>query len=129
MLNRRSFLLGSAATTALLPAARLAAAVPVSRTRQVAAAGLSAPVEIVDDPYGVPHIRARSIPDAFFGQGYVVARDRMFQVDLAHRRELGPMAEAFGAEFAAHDAAAAVPLSRRFDAELHADPSRRLRPA
>ncbi len=68
MLDRRSFLLGSAATLALLPAAARAR-VAVSRTRQVAAAGLSAPIEIVDDPYGVPHIRARSIPDAFFGQG------------------------------------------------------------
>ena len=33
--------------------------------------------------------------DAFFGQGYVVARDRLFQIDLAHRRETGRLAEAF----------------------------------
>jgi penicillin amidase len=122
MLDRRSFLLGSAATMALLPVARLSAAAPV--TRRVAGAGLSAPVEIVDDPYGVPHIRARSIPDAFFGQGYVVARDRLFQVDLAHRRELGRMAEAFGAEFAAHDAAARLFLFRGdLDAEMAAVPA------
>jgi penicillin amidase len=97
----------------------------------VAAAGLSAPVEIVDDPYGVPHIRARSIPDAFFGQGYVVARDRLFQLDLAHRRELGRLAEAFGPDFAAHDAAARLFLFRGdLDAELArgAGASRRLRP-
>ena len=113
MLNRRSFLLGSAATMALLPVDRRAAGtVPVSRTRQVASAGLSAPIEIVDDPFGVPHIRARSIPDAFFGQGYVVARDRLFQIDLAHRRELGRLAEAFGPEFAAHDASARLFLFR-----------------
>lgn len=120
MLNRRSFLLGSAALVALLPAAvRTADAVPVSRTRQVAAAGLSAPLEILDDPYGVPHIRAQSIPDAFFGQGYVVARDRLFQVDLAHRRELGRMAEAFGADFAPHDAVARLFLFQGdLDAEL-----------
>ena len=124
MLTRRSFLLGSAATIALLPAVRLAAAEAVSRTRQVTAAGLSAPVEIVDDPYGVPHIRARSIPDAFFGQGYVVARDRMFQVDLAHRRELGRLAEAFGGEFAAHDAAARLFLFRGdLDSELAVVPA------
>ncbi|TMJ19917.1 MAG: penicillin acylase family protein [Alphaproteobacteria bacterium] len=123
-LDRRSFLLGSAATVALLPAGQLAAAAAVSRTRQVAAAGLSAPVEIVDDPYGVPHIRARSIPDAFFGQGYAVARDRLFQLDLAHRRELGRLAEAFGAEFAAHDAAARLFLFRGdLDSELAAVPA------
>jgi penicillin amidase len=120
MLNRRSFLLGSTATLALLPAASGAAgAVPVSRTRQVTAAGLSAPIEIVDDPYGVPHIRAGSIPDAYFGQGYVVARDRLFQIDLDHRRELGRLAEAFGAGFAPHDAVARLFLFRGdLDAEL-----------
>ena len=113
MLNRRSFLLGSAATMAVLTAScRSAGSLPISRTSRLAAAGLSAPVEILDDPYGVPHIRARSIPDAFFGQGYVVARDRLFQIDLSHRRELGRMAEAFGPEFAAHDAAARLFLYR-----------------
>jgi penicillin amidase len=112
MLNRRSFLLGTAASMALLPAARLIAAGPVARTRQMAAAGLSTTVEIVDDAYGIPHIRARTIPDAFFGQGYVVARDRLFQIDLAHRRELGRLAEAFGPDFAAHDAAARLFLYR-----------------
>ncbi|MEA1015767.1 penicillin acylase family protein [Sphingosinicella sp. LY1275] len=118
MLNRRSFLLGSAATMALL-SADLRAAAPVSRTRQLVGAGLAAPIEIVDDPWGVPHIRAQSIPDAFFGQGYVVARDRLFQIDLSHRRELGRMAEAFGPEFAVHDAAARLFLFRGdLDAEL-----------
>ena len=110
MLSRRSFLLGSAATAALLPAAGRAAAAIVSRSKQMA--GLSAPIEIVDDAFGVPHIRAESIPDAFFGQGYVVARDRLFQIDLAHRRELGRLAEAFGPEFARHDAAARLFLFR-----------------
>jgi penicillin amidase len=107
MLNRRRFLLGSAATMALLSAGcQTTEQIALSRTRQLAAAGLSAPIEIVDDPYGVPHIRAGSIPDAFFGQGYVVARDRLFQIDLSHRRELGRLAEAFGPDFAAHDGVA-----------------------
>ncbi|WP_204319917.1 penicillin acylase family protein, partial [Klebsiella pneumoniae] len=66
--------------------------------------GASAPIEIVDDEWGTPHIRAATIPDAFFGQGYVVARDRLFQIDLSHRREMGRLAEAFGARFARHDA-------------------------
>ena len=107
MLNRRSFLLGSAAAAALLSGACRTLEPPLlSRSRQLLAAGLSAPIEIIDDPYGVPHIRAQSAPDAFFGQGYVVARDRLFQIDLAHRRAMGRLAEAFGGEFASHDAAA-----------------------
>jgi penicillin amidase len=116
MLNRRSFLLGSAATISLLP---VASAAQVVRSRQVSAAGLSAPIEIIDDPYGVPHIRAQSIPDAFFGQGYAVARDRLFQIDLSNRRELGRLAEVFGAEFARHDAVARLFLFQGdLDAEL-----------
>lgn len=107
MLNRRSFLLSSAAAIALSSAScRSRGGAPALRTLRTKAAGLSAPIEIVDDPYGVPHIRAGSIPDAFFGQGYVVARDRLFQMDLSHRRDMGRMAEAFGPRFAAHDARA-----------------------
>ena len=88
MFSRRSFLLGSVAALAVA-GCEVGAKLPPARRRQVRTGGLSAPLEILDDPYGVPHIRAASIPDAFFGQGYVVARDRLFQIDLAHRRELG----------------------------------------
>ncbi len=106
MLNRRLFLLGSAAALALAPAAARQQHSGARAVLRVRAPGLSAPIEIVDDVYGVPHIRAASKPDAYFGQGYVVARDRMFQIDLRLRRELGRLAEAFGPDFAAHDAAA-----------------------
>ncbi|MDO9487066.1 MAG: penicillin acylase family protein, partial [Sphingomonadaceae bacterium] len=122
MLNRRSLLLGSAATMAWLATGlHRAGAAPIAR--QLTAAGLAGPIEIVDDRWGVPHIRAASIPDAFFGQGYVVARDRLFQLDLAHRREMGRLAEAFGPEFAPHDAVARLFLFRGdLDAELAAVP-------
>lgn len=100
MMHRRAFLTGSAAALALTPFALEA------RGFAPRGATLSAPVEIIDDVHGVPHIRAASIPDAFYGQGYVVARDRLFQIDLSHRRELGRMAEAFGEDFAKHDATA-----------------------
>lgn len=122
MLDRRAFLLGTAAG-ALLPASCRAQPVAVQARSSVAGGGLSAPVEIVDDRWGVPHIRAQSIPDAFYGQGYVVARDRLFQIDFAHRRELGRMAEAFGASFAEHDAAARLfHYHGDLDAELAAVP-------
>ena len=70
------------------------------------------PMTIADDEWGVPHIRASSIPDAYFGQGYVVARDRLFQIDLKLRRDLGRLAEAFGARFVLHDHAARLLLYR-----------------
>src|SRR5690349_789663 len=107
LLNRRSFLLGSAASLSLLASGCRSPDLPaVSRIRRNPRTGLSAPIEIVDDVYGVPHIRASTIPDAFFGQGYVTARDRLFQLDFSHRRELGRLAEVFGPDFAAHDSAA-----------------------
>jgi penicillin amidase len=124
LFDRRSFLLGSVATLALAPAAaaRLQSATRIPVETKVR--GLDAPVEIIDDAYGVPHIRAASIPDAFYGQGYVVARDRLFQIDLSHRRELGRLAEAFGAEFAKHDATARLFHYRgNLDAELRQVPS------
>lgn len=123
MLDRRSFLLGSVATLALTPAVRALAVIARSATVR----GPGAPIEIVDDVFGVPHIRARTIPDAFFGQGYVVARDRLFQIDLSHRRELGRLAEAFGAGFARHDATARLFHYRGdIDAELRRVPDEML---
>src|SRR3569623_1520772 len=83
MLTRRSFQLGSAAAMAMASSGcRTTGSLRTVRRAEVT--GLSAPVEIVDDPYGVPHIRAASIPDAFFGQGYAVARVCLIQIDLSH---------------------------------------------
>ena len=128
MLDRRTFLLGSTAALALAPACRAreatAPAAQQGTTTRQSSAGLSAPIEIIDDRYGIPHVRAASIPDAFFGQGYVVARDRLFQIDLGHRRELGRMAEAYGADFARHDAVARLFHYRGdLDAELRGVPA------
>ncbi|MDP9414586.1 MAG: penicillin acylase family protein [Pseudomonadota bacterium] len=101
-LDRRAFLAGTSAVVALMPVA-CATRVDIARRRHLAVTGAAGPIEIVDDHWGVPHIRARSKADAFFGQGYVVARDRLFQLDLGHRRSMGRMAEALGPEFALHD--------------------------
>ena len=55
--------------------------------------GLKQPVEILIDKWGVPHIYARNTDDAFFAQGFNVARERLFQIDLWRRRGLGQLAE------------------------------------
>jgi len=44
--------------------------------------GLSGPVDIRIDRWGVAHIKAESQADAFFGQGWNAARDRLWQIDL-----------------------------------------------
>lgn len=58
--------------------------------------GLEAAVEIRVDPWGVPHIRAESERDLFFAQGYYVARERLFQLELWRRRATGTAAEILG---------------------------------
>jgi penicillin amidase len=58
--------------------------------------GLEGPVEIRIDPWGVPHIYAGSERDLFFAQGYYVARERLFQLELWRRRATGTAAEILG---------------------------------
>ncbi len=58
---------------------------------------VSAPVSVSFDSAGVPHIRAASVEDALFVQGYVTAQDRLFQMDVLRRFNSGELAEIFGA--------------------------------
>jgi penicillin amidase len=58
--------------------------------------GLEQPVEVVRDRWGVPHITAKNAHDLFFAQGFVVAQDRLFQIDLWRRQATGELAEVFG---------------------------------
>src|SRR5205807_4674372 len=51
--------------------------------------GLKAPVEVLRDRWGVPHIYANSADDLFFAQGFVAAQDRLFQMDLWRRVAVG----------------------------------------
>jgi penicillin amidase len=58
----------------------------------------AADIEILRDRWGVPHIYAKSIEDAFYAQGYFAASDRMFQLDLWRRQNTGRLAEVLGPE-------------------------------
>lgn len=58
--------------------------------------GLSAPVSIVRDAHGVPHIDASTDDDAFFAIGYVHAQDRMWQLEMQRRMIHGELSEVFG---------------------------------
>ena len=46
---------------------------------------LHAPVSILRDDRGVPHVIARNEHDLFFAQGYAEGSDRLFQMDLLRR--------------------------------------------
>ena len=59
-------------------------------------AGLDAPVEILRDAHGVPHIFARSERDAQFALGFVHAQDRLWQLEMNRRIASGRLAEILG---------------------------------
>ncbi|MXO61445.1 penicillin acylase family protein [Qipengyuania oceanensis] len=81
--------------------------------------GLHGRIRIREDGRGIPHVEARSTRDAFFAQGWLVARDRLFQIDLERRQQLGRMAEVFGEAFVPGDTAARLLHYRGdLDAEL-----------
>jgi penicillin amidase len=53
-------------------------------------------VEVLRDTWGVPHIHAKSTEDLFFAQGFVVAQDRMWQLEIWRRNAEGRLAEVLG---------------------------------
>ena len=67
-------------------------------------AGLSAPVRIIRDRWGVPHIFAETQDDLFTAQGFVQAQDRLFQMDLWRRSVQGRLSEVLGPNFVERDA-------------------------
>ncbi len=58
--------------------------------------GLQEPVEIIKDRWGISHIYARNQDDLFFAQGFNVASDRLFQLELWRRQATGTAAEILG---------------------------------
>ncbi len=58
--------------------------------------GLQAPVEVLRDAWGVPHIFAQSSHDLFLAQGYVHAQDRLWQMELNRRSASGRLSELVG---------------------------------
>jgi penicillin amidase len=58
--------------------------------------GLQSQVIVERDNWGVPHIRASSVEDLAEAQGYVVAQDRLWQMDLLRRASRGQLSEILG---------------------------------
>jgi penicillin amidase len=66
--------------------------------------GLSGPVAVAFDARAVPTVQAATLNDALRAQGYLVARERMFQLELQRRVASGTLSELVGA--------AAMPLDK-----------------
>jgi penicillin G amidase len=65
--------------------------------------GLQQPVHVQRDHWGVAHIYAQNEHDLFFAQGFVVAQDRLFQMELWKRAGEGRLAEVLGASAVKRD--------------------------
>ncbi len=59
---------------------------------------VSRTVEICRNAQGVPHIFAESNADLFFGFGYAMGQDRLFQLDWLRRKGAGRLSEILGPE-------------------------------
>jgi penicillin G amidase len=62
----------------------------------LAVPGLKQQVEVIRDGKGVPHIYAQSVEDLFFAQGFVMAQDRLWQMEMWRRGAEGRLAEVLG---------------------------------
>ncbi len=60
-------------------------------------------IEILLDKREVPHIYAKSLTDALFAQGYMVAKHRYFQMDMMSRASIGRVAEVAGPSRLSYD--------------------------
>lgn len=58
--------------------------------------GLSDQVTTTFDEHGIPHIQAKNRLDAFRALGYLMASERLFQMELLRRLGTGRMAEVLG---------------------------------
>src|SRR5262245_64614560 len=74
--------------------------------------GLERPVQVLVDRWGVSHVYAERLYDAFAAQGFAAARDRLWQMDLWRKRGLGEMAKDLGPAYVESDRMARAVLFR-----------------
>jgi penicillin amidase len=65
--------------------------------------GLHARVTVVYDDRMIPHIFAKNDDDLYFAQGYLTARDRLWQMDVQTRKAAGRLSEVLGKDFVETD--------------------------
>jgi len=62
----------------------------------ISIAGMDAPVSIVRDTYGIPHIEAETREDAARALGFAHAQDRLWQMEVLRMTGQGRLSEMFG---------------------------------
>ena len=93
----------------------------------ISLAGLQGTVTVRYDERGVPHIFADNNDDLYFAQGYIMARDRLWQMDFASRAAAGRLSEVLGdrsAEFDRYQRRIGMVFgAERIVGEIEADPT------
>ncbi|GAA4874833.1 penicillin acylase family protein [Saccharopolyspora cebuensis] len=92
--------------TALMAAAALGAAPHAPAFGQTRAGQERSPapgITVIRDDWGTPHVYADTRRELFFGYGYSIAEDRLFQLDMARRSFTGRVAEVLGPDWIEHD--------------------------
>ncbi len=74
----------------------LSARIGLKRRGREELSGITGPVTIARDRRGIPSIQAKVPHDLFFGFGYAIAQDRLWQMDLYRRVAHGRLAEVLG---------------------------------
>ncbi len=69
---------------------------PHRQTKDLQLSGLRDSALVQTDTLGIPHIFAHNLPDAFFVQGYLTARERLWQLDFSARAAAGRLAAVLG---------------------------------
>src|SRR5437867_3615436 len=90
-----------APTITELSARAKASLAQLSGTR--ALAGTHEPVEVFRDDRGIPHIYAKNTEDLFYAQGFVMAQDRLWQLEMWRRAGEGKLAQVLGPDFVQRD--------------------------
>lgn len=73
------------------------------RDGKLRAPGLYETVTVVFDKRRVPHIFAQNAHDLFYAQGFITARDRLWQMEIQSLSAAGRLAEVLGSDLIDHD--------------------------
>ena len=85
---------------------------------------VNATTRIARNRWGVPHVLAENDEDLFFGFGYAMAQDRLFQLDYLRRKSHGRLAEVLGRDGVHLDTIArTIGLNRIAASEWRATPA------
>jgi len=109
------------AALALAAAATASSVAPAREAARPTTAAAQRSVTIKRDTWGVPHVYASTVHGLYYGYGYAVAQDRLFQMEMARRTFTGRVAEVLGEKHVAFDRSiranyTPASLQRQYDA-------------